>query len=398
MPTLSALNYLLFTFSALGLLAVFLLYPALIFLLSIIRISSTKTDDSATDEPSVTFLIVVRNGQDLIRQKIENCLAMDYPAELLQVVVYSDGSDDETVRIAQGLEDSRVQVYSADSHLGKITCLNAGMEHCTGEIVVLTDADGICPADALGYLLRPFVDKRVGGVCGQRVIKRDNSQIKKAQNFYIRLDSTIKLLESARGKLTSNDGKLYAIRRTLFQPLPPAVTDDLYMCMTVISQGERFVFAPLATVEIRVPSRNPRHEISRRRRIVTRSLNGIWNKRVLLNPFRFGLFSFGLFINKVMRRMMPFFLLGTFCSSALLASSNVFFLIVLFCQIFCYVTALQGALSFMYLVPMKKITTVPFYFCLGNWGTLLGVLDFLSGRRVDKWTPQKTDSTGGGTL
>lgn len=396
MPSLALINIALFAISVLGLLAVFVLYPLLLFVLSIR--SSSRPAVSALPEPlpTVSFLIVVRNAQDLIEEKIRNCLAMDYPRQSLQVVVFSDGSTDETQERARGIADPRVMVCGSVSHGGKIRGMNAGIEHCTGEIVVFSDADAICAADTLKVLLQPFSDKEVGGVCGQRVISSDPSQIKKAQGIYIRLDSAIKRLESERGRLTSNDGKLYAIRRSLYRPVTAGVTDDLFVCLSIISQGARFVFQPQARAVIRVPSRNPRHEIQRRRRIVVGSLYGIWIMRELLNPFRYGLFSLGLFVNKVMRRMMPFFLIALFCTSSLAASSHSFFAAVFLAQLFCYLVALLCAFNlWLQRGAAQKFGTLAFYFCIGNWGVLLGVFDFLSGRKVEKWTPMKSDRTEG---
>ncbi len=108
---------------------------------------------------------------------------------------------------------------------------------------------------------------------------------------YIQWDSWIKWLETRSGiNITSHDGKLYAIRKTLFKQVPEGVTDDAFLSLAVIGQGYRFVFDPQATASIRVPARNGRHELKRRIRIVSRSLNGLKMNRRLLNPFRFGFF------------------------------------------------------------------------------------------------------------
>jgi hypothetical protein len=170
--------------------------------------------------------------------------------------------------------------------------------------------------------------------------------------------------------------------------LPLTVTDDLYTCLAVVRQGYRFVFEPRARACIQASSRDRRHELRRRRRIVSRSLHGIWLSREVLNPLRHGLFAVNLLINKVLRRLLPVFLILTFVSSVLLAFAHPAVALLLAGQAAFYLLAL----SYRWILPRSRtagrwarLGSVAYYVCLGNLGNLLGVVDFVRGKRVAKW-------------
>lgn len=361
---------------------------------SSIQQSPGQFQPSDINLPAVSVLVAVRNGGALIRKKIKNALALDYPTEKLDIVVVSDGSDDDTMAELQSMANERLTALDLGQHLGKHEALNTGMQHCQGDIVVFTDADAELELQAIRYLVRHFQDDDIGGVGGQRVIAEQQGSLENAQSTYIDADSKVKQLESAFGSVTANDGKIYAIRKSLFNGVAPAVTDDLYVCLTVLSQQKRFIFEPQAKAQIKTPSRNSDHEISRRRRIVNRSLRGIWLNRKILNPFYSSFqLAAGLLINKVMRRLLPFFLMILLLSNLVLIADSPWLWTFLLPQLGVYGAALGYWLldgkSFPVSI-MQKILSLCFYFVIGNLGTLLGVVDFLRGEQPIRWEPKKS--------
>jgi hypothetical protein len=244
-------------------------------------------------------------------------------------------------------------------------------------------------------LLRPFADPAVGGVCGQRAIRAGGAACEAAQRDYIRLDSRIKLWESRAGSLTSSDGKLYAIRRGLFRPLPDGVTDDLYNALTVIRSGYRFIFAPGARVLIPAPSRSLGHEVSRRRRIVCRSLRGLWLQRSVFNPFRHGGYALRLFANKVLRRALPGALLLLVAGALLRAPGHPLARGLLATLAAFLALALLGVIATAGRVPvgpLRRPAQAAAYALAGLAGTLLGWIDLVRGRAYTVWDPRKTGS------
>lgn len=214
-------------FSIAGFSLVFILYPLLLFFLGCFRRKAVPADPEAW--PSVSLITVVRNAEDLISGKIENTLALDYPPDKLEMVVFSDGGpiDATTECVGRDVPD-RVRFFESSEHSGKNACLNLAVREARGDILVFSDADAQLDKSAIKLLLRWFSDSKIGGVVGRRVIAEKGREWVHAQEDYIRLDSAVKVLESRIGSVSSNDGKLYAVRANLWHPFPLAVTDDLF--------------------------------------------------------------------------------------------------------------------------------------------------------------------------
>jgi len=379
-------------FTVAGILGLFALYPPCLFLAS--RLRRPRVPCEPEDWPSVSLLVVVRNAESFIADKVRNALELDYPEDRLQLVFCSDGSTDDTDRVMRETGAERLTLLRMERHVGKIAALNRSIDLCRGEIVLLSDADAMLDRDAVRRLVRHFTDPGLGGVCGQRVIARDRADLSEAQSRYIGLDSAIKLWENRLGSITSNDGKIYAIRRELFHPIPPAVSDDLCVALDIVRQHRRFSFEPGAIARIRVPSRSPAHEIERRRRIVSQSCRSIYSNREVLNPLRHGAFAPALAVNKILRRLMPFALVGLLVASAWRAPGSWLALAALAAQLAFYGLALAHPLiDRLGLPPVRRLSATACYFALGQLGTLLGVVDFCTGRQVTKWDPVKTDES-----
>ena len=392
-------GWLVLALGALGFLTVFAVYPALVRLRGAqkepAREPATTPAAAGTDGalPPVTVIVAARNAAALVREKLANFQALDYPRERLALVLCSDGSTDDTLAVARAAAGPGVTVLDLGHHGGKHIALNHAVEAARGDVLVFTDVDAMLEPGAVRHLVAPFARPDIGGVCGRRMIGELGSFAAGAQASYVALDSGLKAIESRRGSVTSNDGKLYAIRRALFRPVPGGVTDDLFACLAVVDQGARFVYEGRARAWIKNPSRSGRHEVSRRRRIVCRSLRGIQLMRGVLDPRRTGLFAFGLATNKVGRRLLPVFLILALAGTALLATGSRVALGALGLQLVFYSAALLRPLAAGWPLPgpLAKAWDLAHYFVLGSYGTLLGLSDFLRGREVTKWNPIKQD-------
>ena len=390
------LVFFLLIFSFTGIILVLFLYPAIIWIISFFLEKETPSPEQGSVALSVSMIIALRNSEAIIEEKIKNSLALRYPSGEVEIIFSLDGSTDKTEEIIKGYKNESIKVISSPVHQGKVYALNRAVQIATNDVLVFSDADSIIGKDSLIKMLAHLTDKNVGGVCGQRVIYKDKTELKSAQKGYIKFDSTIKSIESRIGSITSNDGKLYSIRRFLYLPINTAAVDDLYVSLSVIKQGFRYVFEPEAKVHIRVPSRNPSHEIIRRRRIVSTSLRCLFIMKEIFNPAEFGIFSFELFINKVLRRFLPVFLILFFFSNAVLAFYSRWVLALWILQIVGYGIGLtfpvyENVQSHNMLAEIiRKISSFLFYFSVGNLGTLLGFIDFLCGRKIEKWEPLKS--------
>ena len=332
-------------------------------------------------EPAVSVIVVARDAEEIIAAKLRNLLLQDYPTDRLEIIVYTDGCRDATAQRARAVS-SKVRVIEGEAVRGKIHGMNRAVRAARHEILVFSDADALLTPGSLQALTGYFHDDAVGGVCGRRVIAAQGAAgLSQSQSDYIDLDSRIKLAENRLGSISSNDGKLFALRAGLYSDLPEAVSDDLYASMQVVGGGYRFMFAPEATVMVDLPSRTLAHEFARRRRIVSTSLRGIWRMRVLLNPLAYHGYALRLLLNKVMRRLMPLGLLPLAAAIALsLPGTSVALALVTVLLLNAYPCLQRPAIRYL----IDRLA----YPLVGLMGTLGGLLDLATGRAPTHWNPR----------
>jgi cellulose synthase/poly-beta-1,6-N-acetylglucosamine synthase-like glycosyltransferase len=378
----------LLVLGAAGLATVLVCYPLAL------RVGAQRAPRPPARKPSpgpartVSVVTAARNSSGLIAEKLANFSALDYPRDRLQLVVASDASTDDTHEIVRAATDDRVSLVVSTSREGKAAALNRAVAATTGELLLFSDADALLAPDAVTRLAAHFDDPEIGGVCGLRMLARSASGIDGAQARYVTIDSSIKTWESRRGRITSNDGKIHMIRRELYRPIPGDVTDDLFTALSVIGAGYKFIFDPHARAVIRPPSHSPRHELARRRRIVNRSLTGIRRVGSVTDPRRFGLFAVGLLVNKVGRRLIPFFLLLMIFGGALIAGPAATAWALLATLAVIALAALAARL-FRDRGPWSRAWSVAGYLSAATAGTALGLIDFVAGRPVVAWEPRK---------
>lgn len=203
----------------------------------------------APQEPHISIVMVVRNEDRVLETKLRNLLALDYPAELCQIVVVSDGSTDRTEAILREYtKNPRVQAVMNQLSSGKASGLNDAFEWSQGEIVVFTDARQTIEPGALRLLVENFADPEVGCVSGELMLGDPaTGEAKQGMGLYWRIEKNVRELESASGSVVGATGAFYAVRRELLTPLPVGtILDDVYIPLQVARQGRRVVFEPLA--------------------------------------------------------------------------------------------------------------------------------------------------------
>lgn len=282
-------------------------YPALLWLLA--RRKAPDAKQVPWSPLSVTVLLPVHNGEQWIRAKLESLLAMNYPRDLLRILVLSDGSTDGTDAIVSGFSNSNVSILSLPKG-GKAKALNRGLESVDTDIVFFTDVRQRLEPGCLRHLSEAFADPAVGGVCGELVILDGETQEEASVGLYWRVEKWIRRQLSRMGTLLVVTGCLYAIRRKLAKPLPDdALGDDIFMPQAVLSQGYRVVFAEKAqaydyptTLDV---------EFSRKVRTLAGLYQFLLKRGLGSRPFHF-------FWYKVSRLLLPYALLVIAVSSLFL--------------------------------------------------------------------------------
>lgn len=197
--------------------------------------------------PSVTLLIAAYNEGSVLKEKLQNSLAIDYPRDLFEIIVVSDGSSDNTDDIVKTFEARGIKLIAKSANDGKATSLNIGMTQIESDIVVLSDANVMYQRNSILQLVRHFADPIIGAVSGKVVLLNDGLSYSDAENAYYQVEHNIQQLESNTGNMIGADGAMYALRRELFRPLlKDTLNDDFVLSMGVIQQGRRLIFEPQA--------------------------------------------------------------------------------------------------------------------------------------------------------
>jgi len=343
--------------------------------------------------PFVSVLVAAHNEEAAIARKVRNTLALDYPADLLEVIVASDGSTDRTVEVATAVASERVRVLSLPRG-GKVGALDEAVRVARGEILVFTDANTGLDRNALRHLAANFADPGVGGVCGNQRVRLDGGEDSSAdgERLYWGYDKRLKALESATGSIVSADGALYAIRRELYRrPVSPVLNDDFAISTKVVELGHRLIFDDRA-LAWEPASASAGHEFERKVRILSRGLWSVLAARALLNPFRYGFYSLVLLTHKVLRRLMPLFLAGMLAGSLLSVGQGPAWTALVVAQLGFYALAIIGALARTTRVGRSRIFGTPFFFCLANGAALVALAFVVSGRRIEVWQPRRRDA------
>ncbi len=265
--------------------------------------------------PSISLVISAYNEAAVISKKLDNALALDYPAHLLEIVVISDASEDGTDEIVAGYASRRVTLLRQPERRGKTGGLNRSVPLLKGEVIVFSDANAIYDRDALRALARNFADADVGCVTGEaRYVPHGRAAADVGERVYWDYEIRVKRLETAVGSMVGGDGALYAIRRSLWQELPDNAINDFLNPLQIVAAGWRAVYEP-AAVCYEDTAGGIRQEYRRRVRIVSRSWRAVFQARGVLNPARVGLFAWCLFSHKLLRWVS-----GLFAALAVLAA------------------------------------------------------------------------------
>lgn len=268
--------------------------------------------------PTVSILLAVHNGQHFIGKKLECLLALQYPRELLEILVVSDGSTDDTERIVESFADRGVRLVRVPRG-GKPVALNAGLTHVSGEIIFFTDVRQDLPADSLSHLVANFADPSVGAVTGEpRFLNPDRAGEEADMELYWRYELWVRRRHASIGSACNTTGWIYALRRNLAEPIPPdTLTDDAVIPLKALCHGYRVVVDPEA-----LAFDNPKIKGGEFRRKL-RTLAGLWQVHVRMpevftkaNPMRLHFLS-----HKSARLVLPWAILLVWTAVLLLPPS-----------------------------------------------------------------------------
>jgi len=372
----------IFWLSAAALFYTYAGYPLLLALVSAVRPRRVRRGDF---ESTVSVIITAYNEERDLAAKLENTLALDYPPELFEIIVASDCSSDRTDDIVNEFAPRGVRLHRQPQRLGKTAAQNAAVAQARGDVILFSDATSLYQPDAVQALLPNFADPSVGCVAGRLIyVDPADSRIGRGARSYWSYETFLKKHESRACSLIGASGCLYAVRRTAYVPLYHEACSDFIIATKMVEQGLRAIYEPNA-VCTELTNRRSDNELKMRVRIIAQTFNDLWRHAAMLNPFRSGFYAIQLFSHKVMRYLVPFFLMAIFVASLTLAGS-VFFRILFAAQLAAYACA---ALAWVLdLVGIRsRLLAFPQYFVLANIASLIALYKFLRGERYAHWEP-----------
>lgn len=380
---------LLFWFLLALVLYVYAGYPLLLLLVR--ALARGRAPARADIEPPVTLVISAFNEEAVIGEKIENCLALDYPRDRLQVIVVSDASDDRTDEVVARYAAHGVDLLRMPQRGGKTVGLNAAVERARGEVVVFSDANALYGRDVIRKLVRNFADARVGAAIGQSTYVDPEVGSERSEGLYWRYESAIKKLESAVGSVVGGDGAIYAIRRELYRPMRADALSDFVNPLQIVKAGYRCIYEHEARSYERAADDFAK-EFRRKVRIVNRAWRALLGMKELLNPLSYGYFSLKLISHKLLRWLVPVFLVALFLANLATLDAGPIYRAALAAQVAFYLLA-GGGYLLRARPALPALLWVPYYFCLVNVASARGILDAFRGKTYTTWATARTPGT-----
>ena len=333
--------------------------------------------------PELTLFIAAYNEEDVVDEKMRNCLALDYPANKLHILWVTDGSDDHTNEHLSHWPQATV--LHQPQRQGKTAALNRGIHFVNTPLVVFTDANTHLNREALREIVHAFTNPQMGCVAGERrnAVQTKDNAASGGEGLYWKYESTLKKLDSRLYSAVGSAGELFAIRRELFEEMPAdTLLDDFILSLHIVMRG--YTIAYCANAYATENGSADMHEEEKRKvRIAAGGLQSIWRLRALLNPLRYGVFCFQYISHRVLRwslapillfLLLPLNTILIFTTDSPLLYATIWLLQTLF-----YLMASWG-----YYLSKKhiknKILFVPYYFLFMNVNVIRG-FNYLRKRR-----------------
>lgn len=282
----------------------------------------------AEDElPSISLVIPAFNEEAWIAEKINNSLELEYPFDKIEIIVVTDGSDDDTARISSTFEGQVITLHQPERN-GKIRAMDRASEIAKNEIIIFTDANTILNKKSIWYIAQNFNNPKVGMVSGEKkVVSKKEGESANGEGLYWKYESWLKKLDSDVSSVIGAAGELFAIRSSLYDTLPEdTLLDDFMLSTRVIEMGYKVTYEPKAFA-IEYGSASYKEEWKRKVRICAGGVQSIIRSSALFNFSKYGLKSFSFAVHRAARwTLAPLALIISYLTSGLLILKSPIFL------------------------------------------------------------------------
>ena len=352
-------------------------YPLALMALSLIR---NRPVEKGSVTPRVSFIIAAHNEGSRIRGKVENTLGQNYPAASLEIIVASDCSTDRTDEIVRSYSD-RVRLVRAPERRGKEAAQQLAVEAASGEILVFSDVATALAADGVSSIVRNFADPTVGCVSSvDRFIDPDGRIT--GEGAYVRYEMFLRTVETRVNSLVGLSGSFFAARREVCRKWAADRQSDFSTLLNAVDMGLRGVLDPDSAGYYRNIV-DDRREFQRKVRTVVRGISVLAANVRMLNPVRYGLFSWQLLSHKVCRWLVPFAMIVACLSNALLVSRSPVYRATFVLQLGFYAAALGGVWTGF------RVLRIPSFLLMVNLAILTAWFRYARGERITSWSPSE---------
>lgn len=343
-------------------------------------------------QPFVSIIVSVWNEERVIARKINNLLQQNYPPEKIEIIIGSDGSTDQTSHIVRSFQDPRVILKESLVRSGKAAIVNYIVPQVKGDVIVFNDARQDLEVNAVQELVNNFTDPQVGCVSGELVFRPKAGATAEGISLYWTYEKCMRDYEARLHSMLGATGAIYAIRRSLFMPIPQQVVlDDMYVPFKIIEQGYRAIYDASAKAFDEVAD-TPQEEYRRKARTLYGNYQIFSLFKHMFNPFKSKI-AIQFFSHKFLRVIIPLLMIIAFGLNGLLLDKP-FYVTLFQLQIIFYVMALIGAIvrerKTGVLALVSKFCFVPYVFCLLNFSALIGFYRYLFAKQETTWQKAKT--------
>lgn len=368
-------------------------YPVLIAIIA--KIKGDSNQQPLPDNlPEVTLFVTAFNEEQFVDSKVENSLSVDYPSEKLHLVWVTDGSNDGTNALLE--KHPEVKVYYEPERRGKVHAMKRGLEFVDTDIVIFTDANTMLSTDSIKEIVRLFENPEIGCVAGEKRILRNDREnaASSGEGAYWRYESWIKRNDAIAGSTIGAAGELFAMRKSLYQPIADnTLLDDFEISLRIALTGYKIGYSAKACA-IEKPSENIDEEMKRKVRIAAGSIQTMLRLGGLFNIARHPMLTFQYLSHKVMRwAVVPVALVLLIPINIWLAWNTEFDI----CNIYTWTLILQTAFYlvsfFGFTLKDKKVGAswlyIPYYFYLANKAMWMGLWRFCRNTQSVNWERAK---------
>lgn len=343
--------------------------------------------------PSVSIIISAYNEENNIRARVQNLLEQDYDLAKIEILIGSDCSSDGTNAILLELQaryPELIRAFLFEERRGKAGVVNDLVQRAQHDIIIFTDANTEFTPRAVRQLVEDYTDPTLGGISG-RIIFYESTQARQAgveESNYFEYDNFLKQSEGACGILIGAFGGFFSIRKKLYRsiPLSRAVTDDLYISLSVLSSGYKFLYKPEA-IAYEEAAQSVEQEYRRKVRYsATNFQTMMYFGDLLFN--RNMLLSYAFWSHKVIRWFVPLLLVFIFFLNLALVGTHLSTDIFLLLQLAFYAAAVLGYVLSRFGIRII-LFSLPYYFVVTNIAVLAGLWKFLRGRHTVIWQPAR---------